>query len=78
MKATGCEFCVSAADAGGSIFLVFGGFAFLIVVVIPALKRNRQLRELFGVLARVLPLLLGDIQVRNHLARTLFSIFHLH
>lgn len=64
MKATGCEFCVSPADAGGAIGGSFGLLVFLIVVVIPALKRNRQLRELFHVVSRVLPLLLGDIQVR--------------
>ena len=66
MKATGCEFCMlSAGENGAAVGTSLLTVVLIIFVVIPALKRNRQLKELFAVLARVVPCLLGDIQVRT-------------
>ena len=63
MKKTGCEFCVAATEAGAGILLFFVGVLFVVFVLIPQLKRNRQLRELFAVIGRVAPALVGDIQI---------------
>jgi hypothetical protein len=63
MKDKGCEFCPSTAEIFGSFGGVgFGGLVFLFIGL-PRLRKNATIKDMMDVVRRILPSLVGDIQI---------------